>query len=72
METFSGLRIAYLSGVQAEDALTAKPFNYTITNVQSLEVSTRTVRYHKGTSPLSLVIRVKYYDINRLVFLYIF
>jgi hypothetical protein len=44
METFSGLRIAYLSGVQAEDPLTAKPFNYTITNVQSLEVSTRTTK----------------------------
>ncbi len=46
METFSGLRIAYLSGVQAEDPLTAKPFNYTITNVQSLEVSNRTTKKH--------------------------
>ena len=39
-----GLRVAYLSGVQADDPLTAKPFNYTIANVQSLEVSI-TCRY---------------------------
>lgn len=37
--TNEGLRVAYLSGVQAEDPLTAKPFNYTVANVQSLESS---------------------------------
>jgi hypothetical protein len=38
VECLPGLKVAYLSGVQAEDPLTAKAFNYTVLNVQSLEV----------------------------------
>ncbi len=68
MEIFSGLRIAYLSGVLAEDALTAKPFNYTITNVQSLEVSTRTTKEH---TPVFGFIGLSIMTLTRLA-LYIF
>ena len=37
--TNDGLRIAYLSGVNAEDPLAAKDYNYSIQNLQGLEVS---------------------------------
>ena len=36
--TKEGLKIAYLSGVQPEDILSAKSHNYTPENLQNLEV----------------------------------
>ena len=36
--TKEGLKIAYLSGVQPEDILSAKSHNYTAANLQNLEV----------------------------------
>jgi len=39
--TNDGLKIAYLSGVQSDDPLTAKDHNYSLQNLQSLEGSLR-------------------------------
>eukprot|EP00088_Acartia_fossae_P069650 TRINITY_DN9155_c0_g1_i3.p1 TRINITY_DN9155_c0_g1~~TRINITY_DN9155_c0_g1_i3.p1 ORF type:complete len:523 (+),score=146.82 TRINITY_DN9155_c0_g1_i3:40-1608(+) len=39
--TNEGLRIAYMSGVNSEDPLAAKEYNYSIQNLQSLESSLR-------------------------------
>ena len=36
--TKEGLKIAYLSGVQSDDILSAKSHNYTAANLQNLEV----------------------------------
>ena len=37
--TNEGLRIAYMSGVNGEDPLAAKEYNYSVQNLQSLEVN---------------------------------